>query len=713
MPHRSHCLSLLVSLLALAAPAVAQRLGAVADDTTKLPWALREHYTFKQGHSTLQYAEDNAEWRVNIDGAGEVLSKGMFRVHLADGTVLSRENLKRADSKRDKYMHEGKSGNHHTVTFVPRGGIEVSHRLTSPAGMPGFIIRVGVRNTGDAPVAVGRIEPVVAEPGSLAGLPAGTSLSLRRPDSRAGYVFAGAKDRPTVAVFRGADNAFTLVLGLFGTGAAETSARFAQDGGAWTGALGCAYNPPVVLQPGESMESEPAWICASLTEIADAMNYYAHLFGMEPRAEQPWNLPKVWGAAPDDANYQDALAHGRKLQQAGVSHLLLPAVWEEGPGAMKGGRNGYPANMAAAAKAISGAQITPGLAIDPLASSVAAEDGAVFTADGVSWVNPFSTTGRRVVALRFATVKQWGFDFAVCAHSAIPDAALAHFGISRTQAEREALAIACALGGDGPRVAPPALSASESTLEDLLEHAGQVGHFGNMAIMPAPLRVSARGLQSADDDLLMALRMWPGTIEIAGIPGGAAAAGITRLAGAGFLQAKPLDVGSEVPRLWQVRLNYSRIGFNGAAVAAFPGAPAWDVAALGLGGDTPLRVWRASDGRVWGDGDAVPAPGGFEYYGVTPLNGHPTFMGTSQAPSLGYDRLKSLSWDPANLTLAGEMEAGAAAGTTAYVYVPGDFQLRETRVAGKAVNAKPEGGRVAFGLGGGSDQRFELRFQRQ
>lgn len=699
-----------LSLLAPALPALAQSGGAMADDTTVLPWALRPHYTFTQGASALQYAEDNAEWRVKVEGVGELISTTTFQVHLADGTTLAPANLTRVDSKRDKYDANGLTGNHHTVYFAPKGGAEISHRLTSPTGMPGFLIRVEVRNTGTAPLAIRRIEPVVAPQGAMRGMPAGTTLALRRPDSRAGYVFAGSKDRPTLVVFRGPDEAFSLVLGMFGSGAAETSANFTEDGGAWTGALGSAYSPPVTLRPGESMHSETAWVCASVRDIAEAMSYYAHLFGMEPRAQQPWDLPKMWAVAPD-GSYQDALAHARTMKQAGVASVLLPAVWEETPGSLKGGRNGYPANMATAAKALSGADVVPGLAIDPLAVSAPAEAGTVFTVDGAGWVNPLSPKGRAMVALRFATVKQWGFDFAVCEHSAIPDAALQEFGISRTQADREALAIACGLGADGPRVTPPALSAADSTLDDLLEHAGQVAHLGNMAIMPAPLRVNTRGLQSLNSDLLMALRLWPGVIELAGVPGSGASAGIAQLAASGFIQAKPLDAASAVPRLWQVRVNNNRLGHAGAAVVAFPGAPAWDTSAIQLPGEAPTGVWRTTDGHILGKGGTVSAASGFEYYGVTALNGHPTFMGTSQAPSLGFDRLRSLSWNETDLTLAGEVDAGVAPGTMAYVYVPGSYQLRGTTVAGRAVKTEAEGGRVAFGLGG--DQSFELRFQRQ
>lgn len=703
-------LGVAVTVAAPMAAAAKKKADSAPQDTTKLPWALRPFYTFTQDNSTFNYAEDNAEWRLIIDGAGEIITGADFKVVLGDGTVLSRENLKRVDSSRTQKDEAGDRAEHYAVQFAPSNGLEVVHQLVSLKGMPGFLIRVAVRNVSDQPIALKEICPVVVPAGAMKNLPADAIVGMRRPLSRAGYMYTNGAADTTLAMFRPQDNRFRLVMGMLSTGASEASLHFAQGDQGWAGEMKSAYTPALVLRPGDAIESESAWVSASIESVADAMRYFAFVFSTLPRAKQPWNLPRIWGSPATGKSYADVVRYASQMKDLGVTNILIPSTWEAQPGSLKGDGKHFPAKMADVAKSLTAVSITPGLAIDPLATNAEATAGVVVAADGAAWINPFAPAGKALIEQRLATVKQWGFDFAVCADSAIPDAALNEFGITRSQAAREALAIACA-AAEAPRMAPPALSVADFSLDGVLGGLGELGAFVDMAIMPTPLRLNVEGVGKIDGDLLTALTLWPGAFQLDGVPSGSARDGITRLSATRMMQVSPLDGDQTTPKLWRIRLDNSRLGLQSSAVAAFPGAPAWSVDSLALGGEVPMTAWRLSDGQLLGGGSvSIPAASDFTYYGLTPMNGHPTFMGTSNGPSLDLDRVKQMVWDPEQLLLSCEMDSPLASGTTAYVYVPEGFQCADGKVGNRKANLKAEGGRVAFALD--TAPKFELRFTR-
>jgi hypothetical protein len=702
---------LVTALAAPAAMAAKKKAADAPQDTTTLPWELRPFFSFTQDNSKLDYAEDNAEWRMNVDGHGEILSSAGFSVVLGDGTTLSRANLKRVSSLRSQKEESGRGSENYSVTFAPSSGLEVVHQLVGLKGMPGYLVRIAVRNVSDQPVALQKISPVVIPAGGMKGLPADTVVSLRRPLSRAGFMYTDGAEDTTLAMFRPQDNSFRLVLGMLSTGASEASLALAEGDKGWTGELSSAYVPALMLRPGEAIESESAWVSASIESVADAMRYFAFVYSTLPRATQAWNLPRLWAAPAAGASFTDSVRYAGAMKGMGVTHILLPLGWEESPGAMKGNGKHFPGKMADTAKALSAMEMQPGLAVDPLAVNGAASPGAIFAADGGAWANPFHAEGKALIEQRLATVKQWGFDFAVCATSAIPDAALNEFGITRSQAEREALAIACA-AANAPRMAPPALSATEFSLDGILGGMGELGAFVDMAMMPTPLRLNVEGAGKIDGDLLTALQMWPGAFQLDGTPDGSARGGIASLVASRSLQASPVDGDQTAPRLWRIRLDNSRIGLQTNAIAAFPGAPAWTVDSLALTGEVPVTAWRIADGQLLGGGaTSIPAANGLTYYGLTAMNGHPTFMGTSNAPLLDLDRITRMAWDPEKLTLSCDMDGTLASGTTAYVYVPDGFVCAEGKVGNRKADLKTEGGRVAFALDTTSP-KFELRFTR-
>lgn len=701
-------------LTVLAAPAAVAAKKKTADapqDTTILPWALRPFYTFTQDNSKIDYAEDNAEWRLTIDGHGEIIATADFKVVLGDDTTLSRANLKRVSSLRSQKEESGRGSENYSVTFAPSHGLEVVHQMVSLKGMPGFLVRIAVRNVGDQPIPLQKISPVVVPAGAMKALPSDALVSLRRPLSRAGFMYTDGAANTTLAMFRSKDTSFRLVLGMLSTGASEASLAFAEGEQGWAGELNSQYVPALVLRPGEAIESESAWVSASIESVADAMRYYAFVYSTLPRANQAWNLPRLWASPSAGQSFTDTIRYAGAMKGMGVNHILLPLGWEESPGAMKGNGKHFPGKMSDAAKALTAMEMAPGLSIDPLAVNAAAAPGAVFAAEGGAWANPFNPAGKALIEQRLATVKQWGFEFAVCANTAIPDAALNEFGITRSQAEREALAIACATV-EAPRMAPPALSVADLTLDGVLNGIGELGAFTDMAMMPTPLRLNVEGAAKIDGDLLTALQLWPGAFQLDGTPSAGARAGIASLNASRSVQASPIDGDEVAPRLWRIRLDNSRIGLQSNSIAAFPGGPAWSVDSLAFNSEVPLTAWRISDGQMLGGGTAsIPAVDGLTYYGLTPLNGHPTFMGTSNGPSLDLDRVTRMAWDPDKLVLTCEMDGVLAGDTTAYVYVPEGFVCVEGKVGNRKADLKSEGGRVAFALES-SSPRFELRFTR-
>ncbi len=658
----------------------------------RMPWNLRDRYTFPNGPLLLDFSKDDGEWRIRVKPASEglmdqeVLVKDVgFSIELADGRALKSDEIYRQKTTldRDKYPGDVMGGGvRYTVHYGALDGLAVSHQLSAFENWQFVTLTVMLRNDTAAPITVSRVTTASLGAGGVMGLGPETKVRSRYLQVRGGYPLFSKNELPIEMMFQDPKKGYELSMGVVPSGFAETGVDLQSAGGVWQGRIASEYKPGHVIKPGETFEADTVWLSYGAQPFQSDTQFSWLLHNMKWPAK-PETAPRAWVTVPDTEDLAALVNEARSAQSYGVFHALIPGNWESKPGSMEGGAPRWPKDIAKAAKELRNAGSTPGITVDPLAvQGGAGQTGK--SADGQTWANPADVATAPAIQKRMQKLIDMGFGFIVVERTHIPDDVLSGFGISRAEAEWRAIgAASAAAAAAGGKVC--VFPASETTVKPerdaWLEAAAAVARTAEFGTGVGPVTLEAKGLNAIDDELATAIRLWQGPIEIAGTPGAAARTTLGSVLHGDPLRAKPMDLPSRSPLLWQLRMDSSGIGYVGTNVIAFSGAPAWNIKDAEPGEAIPTFAWAPDGDKVTVPKDgAAPAATAMTITGLCPDLTRPTFMGVSQGFGFGLDKLKSLAWDEAKGVLRVEIDDTLDAKTRGYVAVTPGWKAKTVKV---------------------------------
>ena len=563
-------------------------------DLSELPWSLRDHYTITTADQQMYitYGGDNGEWSLDMKGIGTVLTKVAATITLADGSVIDLRDLGIGDTTRNKDTAELGAGLKYQVTLAGPHGLSVVHSLTYHETHPFYVVRLELTNHGSEPIDVAKISPMVIGPGGFGNLGAETTESPRR------FVVIGASPvyttvgDPLFSLFTDPVKNVTLAIGALPVSKATSAVHLEKFDGRYQGHVTTTFDPPVRLDPGATLSSDPVWIAFTLPKPADVDMYYAWAQSNMPRATSD-GVPECWVTVPDGESLSDLLQALNQWNGADVLHALVPVTWEGRPGSLEGAQPDYPKDMASAASQLRQAGVTPGITVDPLATVDGKDDWSAVSVDGQRWLKPASERGMQYGVEQMRKVARWGFGFYAVAPSHIPDEILKHFNLTRAQAN----ALAYEMMAEAAPGAP-VLGASAATLGDSLDEwllaAASTSRLGEYSVVVGPVRFDAGKVSEVSDDVVTAMTFFGGPIELVGKP----SAAVLKQIGAVFpkpnLWPRAIDSGSPVPRLWQVQVLKNRGAGESLAIVSFPGARAHTAADLVTPSGEGLKTMETS-----------------------------------------------------------------------------------------------------------------------
>ena len=690
-------------------------LGGPVPLAEEKPWALRNRYSMPSASATLDYSESNGAWRVYQSGNGMdplavIADDVSFSITLAGGRQILPGELGMGTSSREPHSGKFGTGEYYSVQFAEKDGLSVRHRLARFDQRMFLMLFVEVTNTGTAPVRIEKIAPAVAGPGAIRNLSPESEIIQRTFLSPAGTPLFAPGKAGSLALFRDPEKGITFGVGVLPEGRAETGLDFQPAAGRWQGEAYCSYAPYVELAPGETLKSDSVLIFHAYPDPHSIDLRYAWVASTLPRVASP-APPRVWVGVEETAPLSELAAAAGAWRAAGVSHALIPRYWESRPGSMAGATPRYPRKIESAAKTLRAAGVAPGITLDVHAYQGKKRSWTAETAEGFGWVNLRDADARRYVQDKARQLVKDGFAFIAVARPTTPPEVLAKFGLTRAEASRLALGYVAEAAKSIP-VFPAATGAVRPERDAWLEAAAAVSRFPDYGVTVGPVRLSAENLGAVDEDTGLAMRLWPGSIELRGKPDSAARKTIQGLLRDGVLRAYPLDGGKRGPLLWQSDFDADALGYVGSAVLAFPGAPSWDAATINPPQAETTLAWRQADGTTFDLSQSpVRTNGKTTVTGICPVNGHPMLMGLSEGPLLHLDRLESLSWNQSTGALSGNLR-GPFEKTLAHVLVPAPWSYDKGKVNGRSLRIKSPGHRITFEVESGGAQ-FDLRFKRR
>jgi len=683
------------------------------------PWALRDHYSYDVGNCVLDYAQDNGEWRVRVKGVEEDLGvladRVGFSVVLEDGRAMNNATLEEPEHVRSAVDTRYGRGTRYRLTFPAQDGVQIVHAALTFVERPFTLMSVTIKNVGDTPVSLEKIGVAVVGPGGIKNFGERPRNAVRALSFRSGWPVFDKTSSPCMTLFQDPVRGVSVALGVLPGGHAETGSDFQSSGGAWQGEVFCRYAPARVIAPGQAVESDPVCILFGLDGPSDVDLFYSWACSTLPRpkvdASKQGKGPRVWVSVAEDASFASLVRRAKAWQDSGVTHVLVPASWEGRPGSLRGAVPRYPKDMAQAARALRDLGLVPGITLDPLPVQGGKEQWTAQSVDGQTWLNLAAAGAQPFAAGRIQKILGWGFRFIAVAPSAIPDAVLGEFGMTRAQADHLAM-VSVAAAAPGVPVFPAATTVLAAERDAWLDAASAIGRLAEFGAVPAPVRLNTSGLSQVDAELSGALRLWGGAVELLGQPKAGIRAHLVRILSGPRLTARALDGGQRAPLLWQICFSEAESGYLGGAVVAFLGAEAWNQDDLVADSEGPVIVWRGSNGDfVDAQNRAVPAAQGLEVHGLTPDLNRPTFMGASGGLALHLDQLRGLTWNERDGVLRGRIAGPAEPGAVAHVAVPEPWVFKGGTVGSKRLRHTAPARRLSFQIGG-ADTAFELEFQR-
>lgn len=478
----------------------------------KRPWSLRDHYTTTAGNVSFKYARDNAEWTL-VDGDGGTLVDTVnASVQLSDGTIINTVEYDDGKAETSKFRDALGAGTSITVTFPPHGGLAFIHRVNIYDERPFMILSVEVRNASQAPVTVANIRPVILGGAGIVDI--GKDMAM----GRFALVLNDFYGDRFLVHFRIPSLGRSLAMGTLPKGKALSSLDIRRHGTGWNGTIDSQFDPPLRLDPGQTLEGNNVWLSFAPLEPVELEEIFTWTCATLKQTVLSTPPPKCWLTAPGTASAEELYATVRHWKETKIDHVLLPPSWEQPPGSLHGAPPAFPKDLRRVAEALRDLRKIPGITVSPLHADGKAKSWTVRDSQGDYWFNLALPEAKEMAVQRLHKLVNKGFQFFVVQPTNMPDELLEDFHFTRIQADRMAFEI-MAQAADGRPVVPfprKSFSLDAEQWQQAL-HATQWNY--KYRLIAAAVRVDLADANFIEPSLQHAFSSYAGPIQFQGLPG--------------------------------------------------------------------------------------------------------------------------------------------------------------------------------------------------
>lgn len=502
------------------------------------PWALRDHYSFSGEHAILSYDVKGAVWKIDVDSLGTVVDNATAQAVLADGRILSLNELEYMREGRTRFADTLGAGTYYRSQFMSDTGLAFRFTVARYTERPFLVTYLEVANTTDAPIEVASLRPAVIRGDDVRLLDQNANAYFTRTQQRGRYpMFRESGSASLVHVQPAPD--WVLGLGVLQTGRTESSVVFDSRSGIERAFVESYFDPPLRLPPHRAYRADPAWVSFGISDPSRVREFHAWAQSSMPGPHQGRAIPKAWvTVAPGmgaDALYRAA----KQWKDRNITHVLVPIDWQAAPGVLEGAAPAFPEDMREVAERIRRMGMVPGITVEPLAIREGADEWTYTTSTNTRWINVVDETARARAAMCIREISNLGFKFFVLQPSAIPDSALTHFRVQRAEADFLAFEIvARAVEGR------PVLPQSEIRLDDdpasWLAAADTTFWYPNYSVVPGPVEFEVDGRTKITPQLADAIGRFAGPVELRGKPKPSVRKQISEIFASSVIPAPPL-----------------------------------------------------------------------------------------------------------------------------------------------------------------------------
>lgn len=482
-----------------------------------VPWALRDHYSFTAEHARFMFDVKTAEWRVEVPGRGAVVESAQCEIEFADGEVLRLSSLEAVRDEREKFSGPMGEGTHFRSYFRSTEGLEIGYSVARFKGRPFLLIHVTLKNTGNQPIEIKAVRPVVWDPGTLSPLSDSTKITRLRMGHRGIFPVIHSADTASLIRFELSSPEVTFGIGFLQTGLTESFITLEESDGLWAGAAVCDYKPSLRIEPGKTIGTDPVWLSFSMAEPGKVQQFHAWAESTGVPTLNVRAVPLGWITVDPKQSVTVLYEAALKWKGTNVNYVLVPDGWEQRPGSLRGQNPFYPRRMEEVAAELRSLGMRPGITVDPLAVVGAKKAWVMSTQDGTSWLDVTDPNAFEFGILRMQEVAAWGFTFFVVKPSSIPDEVLREFNITRAQADSYALQMVARAARGRPVLPTAGLTLGDDVLM-WQQAASYTAYYEEYGLVAGPIRLRLDGLKKLSPALAAAIGQFAGPVELVGLP---------------------------------------------------------------------------------------------------------------------------------------------------------------------------------------------------
>ena len=493
---------------------------ALAEETA--PWSLRNRVSFTSTSAVLEYAEKSGAWRI-LSNAGEtVVESEGFLARLGEGRSLGSAGLAPAELHREHFEGSLGDGTYYTSRFAVQDGIAFEYRVASFEDRPFVVMSLSVSNRSADAVMLERLDVAVFSAPDAVSLGPGAQYESLPLAMRGGQAILDEAGSSLMGRFEDAAAGICITIGVGGGRDASSGVQFEKVTAEqrWGGRISTLFSPALKLLPGETVRSADVVVVYGLSDATESEENYLWAAGTLWPDAAMLAPPLTWltqeASGDFDALLKEAGRWRGTSQTRSLKHVLIPAGWEGRAGSMQGATPRYPKNIGNAAETLRKRGFTPGITIDPLAALSGVKDWVYSPAAGGTWLNPRDAEAQVFAQERIQGLAGQGFEFFAIKASPIPDAALQHFGLTRSMAS--ALAFKMVREAIPNLPVYPATAADFPSTDRLRSNVRRaLTLLAAYGVPAAPIRLEPSSLSEGGPLSIATLLNWPGPLEIVGV----------------------------------------------------------------------------------------------------------------------------------------------------------------------------------------------------
>ena len=360
----------------------------------KMPWTLRDHYTFEGPQTTFFFDVGSGEWKLNVKSLGDVIRDAKAEIVLGDGKTIRLSDLKVARDDREYFSGALGDGTFYRSIFESADGLEIRAAIAQFKERPFLGVYLDVKNLGENPVNIHAIRPAVIGPGGVTGI--SDQLRVTKVSTAQVSNVALFHDRQDASLFKFEllNAGVTFGIGVLQSGTMQSRVNLLPSGADWQGAVECVFTPPITLAPGKMLSADPLWVSHSVSDPHEVQQFFVWAQAQQRKTGRGIIAPNAWVTVPSDAPATDLYAAARTWKDSNVRFAVAPLSWEGRPGSLDGATPNYPSDMKTFVKEVKAAGMQAGVSIDPLRIDKGDGDWSALSDDGTRWLNPTSEKAR-------------------------------------------------------------------------------------------------------------------------------------------------------------------------------------------------------------------------------------------------------------------------------------------------------------------------------